>query len=32
MVFARYAGIEIKLDEEEYLILDSEDLLGIVEE
>lgn len=32
VVFARYAGTEIKLDEEDYLILDSEDLLGIVGE
>ena len=32
VVFARYAGTEIKLDEHEYLILDAEDLLGIVEE
>ena len=32
VVFARYAGTEIRLDEEDYLILDSEDLLGIVGE
>ncbi len=32
VVFARYSGTEIKLDGEDYLILDSEDLLGIVEE
>ncbi len=32
VVFARFAGTEIKLDEQEHLILDAEDLLGIVEE
>ncbi len=32
VVFARFAGAEIKLDEQEHLILDAEDLLGIVEE
>ena len=32
VVFARYSGTEINLDGEDYLILDSDDLLGIVEE
>ena len=32
VVFAKYSGTEIKLDDEDYLILDSDDLLGIVEE
>jgi chaperonin GroES len=32
VVFARFAGTEIKLNEQEYLILDAEDLLGIVDE
>ncbi len=32
MVFARYSGTGITLDEEDYLILDADDLLGIVEE
>jgi chaperonin GroES len=31
IVFAKYSGTEIKLDNEDYLILDSDDLLGIVE-
>ena len=32
VVFARYSGAEINLDGEDCLILDSDDLLGIVEE
>ncbi len=32
VVFAKYSGTEITLDDEDYLILDSDDLLGIVEE
>jgi chaperonin GroES len=32
VVFARYSGAEINLDDEDYLILDSDDLLGVVEE
>jgi chaperonin GroES len=32
VVFARYSGTKITLDNEDYLILDSDDLLGIVEE
>ncbi len=31
VLFARYSGTEIKLDDENYLLLDSHDLLGIVE-
>ena len=31
VVFAKYAGTEIKLDGEDYMILDAEDILGIVE-
>lgn len=32
VLFARYSGTEIKLDDETYLLLNSDDLLGIVEE
>ena len=32
VIFARYSGTKIKLDDEEYLILDSDDLLGVIEE
>jgi len=32
VVFARYSGTGITLDEEDYLILDADDLIGIVEE
>ena len=32
VVFARYSGTGITLDDENHLILDAEDLLGIVEE
>lgn len=31
IIFAKYTGTEIKLDNEEYLILKSEDVLAIVE-
>jgi chaperonin GroES len=31
IVFAKYAGTEIKLDGEDYMILDAEDILGVVE-
>lgn len=31
VVFAKYSGTEIKLADEDYLILDADDLLGIVE-
>ena len=32
VVFARYSGAKITLDDEEYLILNSEDFLGVVGE
>jgi chaperonin GroES len=32
VVFAKYSGAGITLDGEDYLILDADDLLGIVEE
>ncbi|CAN5296502.1 co-chaperone GroES [soil metagenome] len=32
IVFAKYAGTEIKLDGEDYMILDAEDILGVVED
>ena len=32
IVFARYSGTEIKLEGEEYMILDSDDILGVVED
>ncbi|MBA2441406.1 MAG: co-chaperone GroES [Rubrobacter sp.] len=32
IVFAKYSGTEIRLDNEEYLILDAEDILGVVED
>jgi chaperonin GroES len=32
VIFARYSGTRIKLDDEEYLVLDSDDLLGVIEE
>ncbi|HEY0128539.1 MAG TPA: co-chaperone GroES [Rubrobacteraceae bacterium] len=32
VVFARYSGTEISLEDEDFLILDTDDLLGIVEE
>jgi chaperonin GroES len=31
VIFAKYAGTEIKLDGEDYIILDAEDILGIVQ-
>jgi chaperonin GroES len=31
VVFAKYSGTKINLDDEDYLILDSDDLLGVVE-
>lgn len=31
IIFAKYSGTEIKVDNEEYLILKSEDILAIVE-
>ena len=32
VVFAKYSRTDISLDDEDYLILDSDDILGIVEE
>jgi len=32
VVFAKYSGTKISLDNEDYLILNSDDLLGVVEE
>src|SRR5215212_7249610 len=32
VVLRKYAGVEIKLDDEEYLIVDAEGLLGAVED
>jgi chaperonin GroES len=32
VVFAGYSGTEITLDDQDYRILDADDLLGIVEE
>lgn len=31
VVFARFSGTEIELDSEKHLILDADDLLGIIE-
>ncbi len=31
VLFAKYAGTEIKMDDEEYLILRESDIMGIVE-
>ncbi len=31
IVFAKYSGTEIKLNGEDYMILDADDILGIVE-
>jgi chaperonin GroES len=31
IVFAKYSGTEINLDGEDYMILDADDILGIVE-
>lgn len=30
VIFAKYSGTEIKMDEEEYLILKNEDILAVV--
>ena len=32
IVFAKYSGTEITLDGENYMILDADDMLGVVEE
>ncbi|MGI8648846.1 MAG: co-chaperone GroES [Rubrobacter sp.] len=31
IVFAKYSGTEISLDETDYMILDADDILGVVE-
>ena len=31
MLFGKYAGTEIKLDDEEYLIMREDDILGVIE-
>jgi chaperonin GroES len=31
VLFAKYAGTEFKIDDEEYLILQEKDILGIIE-
>lgn len=31
VIFSSYAGTEVKLDEEEYLILTEDDILGVIE-
>ncbi len=32
VLFGKYAGTEVKIDEEEYLIMREDDILGIIEE
>lgn len=32
VLFAKYSGTEFKIDDEEYLILQERDLLGIIQE
>ena len=32
IVFAKYSGTEIRLDNEDFLILDADDILGVVED
>ena len=32
VVFAKYSGTEITLDGEDYMILDADDILGVVED
>ncbi len=32
IVFAKYSGVEISLDGEDYMILDADDILGVVED
>ena len=32
VVFSRFGGTEIKLEGEEYMILDADDILGVVED
>lgn len=32
ILFGKYAGTEVKIDEEEYLIMREDDILGIIED
>ncbi len=32
VLFGKYAGTEVKIDEEEYLIMREDDILGIIED
>ena len=32
VVYGKYAGTEIKLDGQDYMILDAEDILGVIED
>ncbi|MGQ9623439.1 MAG: co-chaperone GroES [Candidatus Caldatribacteriaceae bacterium] len=32
ILFGKYAGTEVKIDEEEYLIMREDDILGVIEE
>ena len=32
VMFAKYAGTEVKIDDEDFLILQEKDLLGVIEE
>jgi chaperonin GroES len=32
IIFAKYSGTEISLDGEDYMILDADDILGVVED
>lgn len=32
VLFGKYAGTEVKIDEEEYLIMREDDILGVIEE
>jgi chaperonin GroES len=32
IVFAKYSGTEIMLEGDDYLVLDADDILGVVEE
>jgi chaperonin GroES len=31
VLFGKYAGTEVKLDDEEYLIMREDDILGVIE-
>jgi len=32
VIFSKYAGTEIKIDSEDYILIDATDILGIIEE